>query len=264
MFTAISAGNAITFAASYAVTGWLADETTDPLHDFAATVKTAYNTYVAQCAKEKVPVARKPSEVFCSLAEQDLGWLFEIDAVSFTLNADSTLDTLTAPTGTLCAGTLGDVVWNGAGGFLAPPDRSGGWSDQVQIAAGNTTAEAVAALVASQLPAPSGSGEPVVLETYETLLEALQLGLLRDLESDGNALVGLGRARHDKGFSSVDGGHLWTVQTTSAPGRPSSAEVTLPLHAGRTAGRAEPGPERVRPGADRAGDRCASSSSWTG
>ena len=88
----------------------------------------------------------------------------------------------------------------------------------------------MAALVASQLPTPpSTPDEPVVLETYETLLEALQLGLLRDLESDGNALVGLGRARHDKGFSSVDGGHLWTVQTTAAPGRPSSGEVTLPL-----------------------------------
>ncbi|GAA3639305.1 hypothetical protein [Microlunatus ginsengisoli] len=229
VFAAISAGNAITFAASYAVTGWLADETTDPLTGFAATVTTAYDTYVAQCTKERVPVAQNPAQVFCSQAEHEFGWLFDTDAVSFTLNADSTLDTLTAPTGTLCAGTLADIVWNGPGGFLAPSDKSGRWTGQVQIAAGNTTAEAVAALVASQLPAPSGTGEPVVLETYETLLEALQLGLLRDLESDGNALVGLGRARHDKGFSSVDGGHLWTVQTTSAPGQPSSGEVTLPL-----------------------------------
>lgn len=229
VFSAIWGGNPITFAASYAVTGWLQDPSDDPLTDFAARVTAAYDGLVTHCAKEKVPIPQTPADVFCSMAERDLGWVFTTDAVAYTLHADSTLASLTSPTATLCAGTLADVVWNGSGPFLGSPAKGGGWSDQVQIAAGNTTAEAVAALVAGQLPAPTPGSEPIILEAYETLLEALQLGLLRDLESDGNALVALGRARHDKGFSSVDGGHTWTVQTTAEAGHPSSGEVTLPL-----------------------------------
>lgn len=229
VFTAIWEGNPITFAASYAVTGWLFDPADDPFTGFAGRVRTAYDDLVAHCAKEKVPVSQNPAQVFCSMAERDLGWVFTTDAVSYTLNADETLASLTCPTATLCAGTLAEVVWNGSGPFLASPAKGGGWSDQVQIAAGNTTAEAVAALVASQLPPPTPGTEPVIIDAYETLLEALQVGLLRDLESDGNALVALGRARHDKSFSSVDAGHAWTVQGTAEPGRPSSGEVTLPL-----------------------------------
>ncbi len=229
VFDAITHGVPIQFAVSYAVTGWLADAGTDPMPAIAAKTRTDYATYVDQCRTERVPVTRTPAQVYNDLAAHDLGWLFADDAIGYTLDGDGNLTALTAPDGAMCAGTLVDTVWNGAGPFLAAPGKSSGWSDTVEIAAGNTTAEAVAALVASQLPQPAGGQEPAILESYETLLEALQLGILRTLESDGNSLVALGRARHDEGFSSVDGGRVWTVRSTAAPGRPSSTELTLPL-----------------------------------
>jgi hypothetical protein len=224
------ADDALRFRASYSVVGWLPQAADDPLTDLAGEVAQRWDTYVEQCREQKVDLARTVPEVLRQVAEQRFGWQFTDKAIAFTLNADHTIATLDVPSSTLCAGVQQDVVWDQLQRhdtpFLAPPDGDETWEADVDIAVGNTTVEAVSALVASQLPPPGGKG---VRSSYEVLLDALQLGLLRDLEMPGASLVTLEETRHARAFSQIDAGHEWTVQTTAAPGGPAAAALTLPL-----------------------------------
>jgi hypothetical protein len=190
-----------------------------------------YNSYVAKCAAQHVQVASRPADVFARITSDQIGWQFSDNAMSYTLAADDTLASLAVPDATLCAGTIQEVVWDQLNPsadtpFLAAPDAPGPWTDQVEIAVGNTTVQAVSALVKSHLAAPGGAP---VLASYETLLNALQLGLLRDLEGQGNSLITLEQALHANAFAQIDGGHQWTIQTKAAPGSHASVELTLPL-----------------------------------
>ena len=227
---AIVRNDAIRFRVSYSVIGWLPKGGDDPLNTLAADVRAEYDEYVAQCAVQKVDVARTPTDVFQSRCKQRFEWLFSANAISYTLKPDKALDTLDVPGSTLCAGVGQDVVWNalapGDTPFLSTPGGPGPWPAEVELAIGNTTVEAVSALVASQLPPPA---PPAPIKSYEVLLDALQLGLLRDLEEDGNTIVRLEENRHTQAFSQLDGGHEWTVQSKAAPGTAGSPAVVLPL-----------------------------------
>jgi len=232
VFTAVTSTSAIKFRASYQVIGWLPDAATDPLATLASTVTSQYGQYVEQCAAQQVKVASKPTDVFARITADQFGWQFSDNAISYTLGPDDKLARLEVPDATLCAGTIQEVVWDQLDPshntpFLAPPGGAGQqWTDEVEIAIGNTTVQAVSAMVKSHLAAPGGAP---VLASYETLLDALQLGLLRDLEGQGNSLVTLEQALHANAFSSVDGGHQWSIQTKAAPGTQASVQLTLPL-----------------------------------
>ena len=231
VYNAIAGNNPIRFRVSYSVIGWLPDASTDPLGTLAAVVTSQYDTYVGLCAQQKVKVASTPADVFARITSDQFGWQFSNDAISCTLAADNTIASLQVPDTTLCFGVIQEVAWDQQDApFLAAPGApgtSGPWTDQVQIAVGNTTVEAVSALVKSQLNAPGGGEE--VLASYEVLLDALQLGQLRDLEGQGNSLITLEEALHAKAFSGVDGGHQWTIQTKAVPGTQASVQLTLPL-----------------------------------
>ena len=231
VYTAITQNNPVRFRASYNVIGWLPDAASDPLGTLAAAVTSEYNSYVAKCAAQHVQVASKPADVFARITSDQIGWQFSDNAMSYTLAADDTLASLAAPDATLCAGTIQEVVWDQLNPsadtpFLAAPGAPGPWTDEVEIAVGNTTVQAVSALVKSHLAAPGGAP---VLASYETLLNALQLGLLRDLEGQGNSLITLEQALHANAFAQIDGGHQWTIQTKAAPDSLASVELTLPL-----------------------------------
>jgi hypothetical protein len=227
---AITQNNPIRFRVSYTVIGWLPDAAKDPLTGLAATVTSEYNEYVANCADQKVRVASTPADVFARITSDQFGWQFSGNAISYTLAGDRTLASLEVPDTTLCAGLIQDVVWDQVDTpFLATPDAGSQWTGQVDIAVGNTTVQAVSALVKSHLAHLAAPGGTQVLASYETLLDALQLGLLRDLQGHGNSLVTLEEALHAKAFSQVDGGHQWTIQTKAAPGSQASAALTLPL-----------------------------------
>ena len=190
-----------------------------------------YNSYVAKCAAQHVQVASKPADVFARITSDQIGWQFSDNAISSTLAADDTLASLAVPDATLCAGLIQEVVRDQLNPsadtpLLAAPDAPGPWTDQVEIAVGNTTVQAVSALVKSHFAAPGGAP---VLSSYETLLDALQLGLPRDLEGQGNSLITLEQALHANVFSQIDGGHQRTTQTKAAPGSQASIELTLPL-----------------------------------
>ena len=234
---AITTGTAIQFTASYQVVGWLADPADDPLATFGETVRSRYDTYVSQCVAERVAIKKTPADFFTTLADEEFGWEFQDDAVTFTLNNDDTLATLDSPDGTVVSGVVQEVGWNqldpGADTpYLAAPGGGAVWTDDIDLAVGNTTVEAVSALEKSLLPVPTGSG---VLSNYEFLLDALQLGLLRDIEGQGNALITLDETLHSRSFESRSGGHLWTVIQQASDSPPAQGqstppvEVTLPL-----------------------------------
>ena len=111
---------------------------------------------------------------------------------------------------------------------------------------GNTTVEAVSALVKSHLSPPGGNDAP---PSFEVLLDALQLGLLRDLEakatrSSCSSRRARGRVLRGRRWAHVDGPGRGTEGAGTA-----SAAAHAPAHAGRAARRPEHRPARLRPGA---------------
>ena len=234
--TAIAQNAPVQFAVSYQVFGWVQDAAFDPLAGFADVVRAQYDDYVAQCAAENVPVVTTPAEVFVSAAQQRFRWDFRAADVAFTLASDDTLATIDLPAATLCSGIVQDVVWN----MLANPSTTSFlssdqakqqaiWQDQVEVAVGNTTVEALSALLKRDLADPVG--DPNVLTNYEYLLDALQLGLLRGLEAQPTKLVALEEALHAGAFSQLDGGYVWAVRQPQLGSDPQDPdlEITLPL-----------------------------------
>jgi hypothetical protein len=92
------------------------------------------------------------------------------------------------------------------------------WTDSVEVAVGNTTAEALAALLKKDLG--NADTDPDVLTNYEYLLNALQLGLLNGLEAQTNRIINLEEALKARTFSRVPGGLLWGVREPSASAGP--------------------------------------------
>ncbi|MBV9108362.1 MAG: hypothetical protein JO306_03020, partial [Gemmatimonadetes bacterium] len=110
------------------------------------------------------------------------------------------------------------------------PQNRGLWTDTVELAVGNTPSEALSALLKRDMG--NTDGDPDLLDNYEYLLDALQLGLLKDLESQSGKLITLEESLHSSGFARQQGGLLWIVQTKQQdPSQPHDAddEITLPL-----------------------------------
>jgi hypothetical protein len=236
VYQAMNDNAPIKFKASYQVVGWIQEAGADPLTDVASLVTDQYNQYVEQCLTENVAVVQTPADEFESIAAQKFRWDFRKQDIAFTLKADKKLDTLTVPGRTLCAGLLQEIVWN----MLSHPETSyflnnpknptapAIWTDTVELAVGNTTIEALSALLKYDLENPNDDAS--LLDNYEDLLNALQLGLLHDLEQNGNALISLEEDLHSKAFSQLSGGYLWVVERKH-PATPSDADqqATLPL-----------------------------------
>ncbi len=235
---AIAANSPVQFKASYQVIGWINETASDPLANFAQMVTQQYNDYVAQCKNQNVAITRSPADFFSSLAQQKFQWTFNGQDVPFTLNADKTVATLGAPDGAICAGVIQEIVWNmlentGTTYFLANMANSQAnavWTDNVELAIGNTTAEALSALLKKDVG--NTSTDPDVLKNYEYLLDALQLGLLYGLEQQSNKIITLEETMHSKAFAKMSGGLLWIIQQMQPPSDApvdADAEVTLPL-----------------------------------
>ena len=71
--------------------------------------------------------------------------------------------------------------------------------NQIRLAVGNTTVEALSALIKDDIVHPGAT--PQQISDYEVLLDALQLNLLHDLEENGKALISLEEALHTRAFS---------------------------------------------------------------
>ncbi|MCB1087154.1 MAG: hypothetical protein KDM63_08925, partial [Verrucomicrobiae bacterium] len=231
----ITKNSPLKFKVSYQVTGWIDDASADPLGPLARMVTDRYDKHVRDSISEGVAVKWSPAEIFDSLTRTQFHWNFSPDSIGYTLNNDKTLKTLDTPSRTLCAGLVEEIVWKldspETSYFLNNPEEkqelSAIWRDTVKLAVGNTTTEAISALLKEDLGNGSTQED---LDNYEVLLEALQLGLLPDLEQQGNNLIRLEETLHAKAFAKVSGGHSWTVEQKQASDskKPRKEEPPLP------------------------------------
>lgn len=229
----------IQFKASYQVIGWI--DGADPLDDVTAAVTAKYNDYVAQCQEQQTAVTQTPADFFEAYALQQFKWIFDKDEITYTLGNNYELETLNVPQKTICNGIMQEVVWDmlespGTESFLSNPDTPTTpaiWTDdEVTIAVGNTSIEALSALL--KYDNDNTDNDPNLLENYEYLLDALQLSMLNNLENEGNKVIGLEEALHSAGFAREQGGLLWIVQQKPkdpADKQPvnASTEINLPL-----------------------------------
>ena len=237
--TDINNDNPIQFRATYQVTGWLNESVNDPLSNIVNQVTTQYNEYVAKCQANNVAPELTPIDFFNQITAQTMKWTFNQKDISYTLNGNK-IATLNVPTQTICSGTVQEVVWNmlsntGPTYFLS----SGGnnpsvWPAETEIAIGNSTEEALAALLKYDMG--QVTDDPDILKNYEFLLDALQLGLLKNLEKTPNKLISLEEALHNNGFSALANGYTWLItdDTDTDAGSEESEEVTLPLDLAET------------------------------
>lgn len=131
-----------------------------------------------------------------------------------------------------------EIVWNmltspGTSSFLGDPDNPTEphiWQENdLKIAIGNTSVEALSALLKND----SGhQTDPDLLKSYEYLLDALQLGLLNNLEAENNNIAALEEALHSAGYAREQGGMNWILQQktidSDLPVDPDTA-ISLPL-----------------------------------
>lgn len=241
--SAIDGNDPIKFRVSYQVTGWVRDAQKDALSGFQDSVVKAYNDYVAQAQSEKAEIVISPPDELARIASQTFKLSVNTGDLKYKLNPDKTLHSIDAPTRGLCSGIMQEIVWNmdedpGSRYFLNNPTSGTSpnaiWlDDQLEMAVGNTTVEGLSALI-KQDTAGASSTEAQQLGT-EMLLDALQMGLLHDIETKSSSLIELDEALHSRAFGKVSGGYLWTVDKHSEPNQqartaPSANDqITLPV-----------------------------------
>ncbi len=242
VYDAIQNNLAIQFRASYQVLGWVRDAKHDVLVGFGKKVTDAYNAYVTASIKAKSTISATPATELVRIAKQDYRLHFNAEDIVYTLDDNKYLVSLDAPVQGLCNGWVQEVVWNmlsspGSTYFLSNPSGpqpNAVWTDdKIRLAVGNTTVEALSALIKDDILNPGATRQQI--SDYEVLLNALQLGLLQDLETNGNALITLEEALHTRSFTKNFGGYVWAVEPKEEPGRPvnkapkGSRGITLPL-----------------------------------
>jgi hypothetical protein len=239
---AVANNVAIQFRVSYQVFGWIEDKTLDPAAGFDKAVRENYQALWDRWKEEgtKTPT-QTPAGVAADYASTTFGWLIEKQDIPFTLDKDNKIATLTVPERTLCCGQMQEIVWNMLDAqqqttyFLANPGGTdlAVWTDTVKLAVGNTPIEGLSALLKHDIQ--NKTNDPNILDDYECLLNAFQLGLLTQLEQKGkaDAAFELDEALHSRAFARSEGGYAWVVtakEKTPADRAPNAdQEVTLPL-----------------------------------
>ena len=228
----------VRFETSYQVIGWIDDASEDPLATLVADATALYAARLAQCRQQKVAIDTTPAAVVTDLVARRCKWSLAPSAVTASVAADGALLALDAPTRTLCAGVIQEVVWDSGPNqnytFLANRDRpdvlAPVWTSTVELAAGNSPIEALSVLLKNDLG--DASTAPDIRDNDEFLLDALQVGLLYGIEKQTVRIVELEEALHSRGFAQTPGGLLWVIQPKIAQdsdaGR-ADRELTLPL-----------------------------------
>lgn len=232
---------AIQFRATYQVVGWINETGSDPMASVAAKVTQQYNEYAQSCLANNTVPELTPADYFESVTTDSLKWTFNTKDISYTLDSNFQIATLTLPDLTLCAGTAQEIVWNmndnlgttyflTSGSSMVTTNPSPAWTAPTELAIGNSTEEALSALLKYDMG--QTTDDPDVLANYELLLDALQLGLLNNIEKTPNKLITLEEGLHQNGFSSQIGGYEWLITnaSTDQTGKsPQDQEVTLPI-----------------------------------
>ena len=233
---AVAANIPLQFRAVYQAIGWIDSAAGDPLAGFDGDVRARYQALWQQCHDQGIAPTKTPAEVAAGYADSAFRWAIDASDIPYTVDKAGVLQTLTVPGRTLCAGHLQEVVWDMLDAkqkviyFLSNPDSSDPavWKDDITVSVGNTQIEALSALLKYDL----NDADTGLLDDYEFLLDAFQLGLLTELEQSGN-LFDLEEALHQRGFAHNAGGYSWIVtpkdKTPSDQAPNADQEVTLPL-----------------------------------
>jgi hypothetical protein len=135
--------------------------------------------------------------------ENPFNWVFE-NQFNTTVN------------NTLCSGIVDNVVWNPGRTYLSDGNPA------LSVALGASAQEAVSALMANQ-----GETDP---DMTETILNALQFGLLTDAGTINGSIQNFQERVHAAGFSNYNAGITWQVSKKVRAGTDDSyeGEITLP------------------------------------
>lgn len=212
VYDAVQNGGNTQFRVSYNVIGWVNDASLDPVNNFNTLVTEKYNDYANACKAKNVTPELTPTDFFSDLMKEDTKWSLNDANISYTLDSKThKIDTLNVPSTSICSGIVQEIVWNmeenNTNPFLGENDGPVITSPG-SVSIGNTSTEAFAALLKEEL---GGSADPTVKNDYELMLDALQLGLLKDLEQTPDILIGLEEKLHSQSFDHQNGGLVWNI-----------------------------------------------------
>jgi len=210
----------IKFKASYQVIGWISDPINDPLNELPQTINEQYEQ-LYQDYNEQQLVVPDPDAAYKDLFTQYMAahfrWIFRDDTINLTFNGDNSSVTLSnIATSTLCNGIIQEVVYDVAQNQEFLTEKLGDSSDlskqcKVEVSIGNSNIEALSALLSNEMGESTGSTSSPVTEDYEYLLNALQLGILNQVEQSSNGLFELDEALHKHGFSRHSGEMIYAI-----------------------------------------------------
>jgi hypothetical protein len=196
---------------TYLVMGWYSNSTNDPLTYAAWEKSLDYdNTYVAVAKDQTNPEDQKKFDL--------KGGEGENRAVTFNLKWAVTADSPPTPTNTLCHGLVYSVDWDPEGQLPIPPNYPD-VSKNVRVSVGNTSIDALSALVADQQEGGKLS------EDDAKRLEAFQYNLLSALEEPGGSKL-LDQEIRRRWFGSEPSGIRWEIAARQNPDPKKPQEPT--------------------------------------
>jgi hypothetical protein len=203
------------FTASYSVMGWVNTMAADLCN---VTLVKAVSDY------QKM-TGTKPSfpDYIRQVIEQKLSWSLSDYSSLTPANAGQIQATM--------GGILSSVGWQikQPGSPIYP--TAIGSVDNVQVAVGNNTAEALSAYINAIESVQAANG---VTSNTEWLLNALQFNQLHRLSAGDVGVAQLEEFLHGSAFAGDAGGYLWSVRLPMTPGQAQSAaednEPTLPAY----------------------------------
>lgn len=199
---------------AYLVCGWYADPTSDPLGSASVTSLAAFNATM-QTLGWQLDAGQLNEVVAQRQAFLAVAGLVGLDVQTQLPEADYTTSGNWWPTATVFHGAVVNIAWPDSDDTQevgGPPAAS-----SIVVAAGDTMAETLAALIANANAAP----------TQAPIVEALQLGVLAELDQpDGRAK--LDAQLHASSFASQSGGQATIEPLTIAPSGPPPAAPANP------------------------------------
>ena len=133
---------------SYLITGWYSDPKHDPLSAFITEFQEKHSTALEEFTMEQQEL------LFTELQ----AWIGERGWTESGLKTDDSPPRFNLPSGLLCHGLVKDLIWEGSGRNYMQPivfpewnnDYKNNYEQAYKIAVGNTSAEALAALLVAQ------------------------------------------------------------------------------------------------------------------
>lgn len=225
----------VQFKVSYHIVGWI--DGLDPCDGLKEKVTHLYEQYVTNCRRREEPVEKTPADFFIAYTHEHFGWKFNPGAVSYELDERQHLSTLKVPEKSLCNGIVQEIIWDmlhnpGISCFLGNPSGAAGpvvWKDDsIRLSLGNTSAEALAALLRKDC-------SPENELQYEYLLNLLQSGRIEETEKGNHFLSRLEEGLHKDSFSAEQGGLCWIIRKKKREDVPPEPikEIDLPVSLSR-------------------------------